>query len=182
MPQKLPRSVALSPEHILLGLLCQEPMHGYALHQRLCQQLSYAWRISLTQTYNILKRLEQEGCLRGEMEEPSNAPPRRRFHVTPLGEARFAQWLETPGPSNVRAIRIEFLSRLYFARKKSDRLARKLILSQIRHGRQRAQAIRSSLEDLPANRVFDRLALSLRLRQLESTVEWLQECRTTLGL
>ncbi len=108
------QAAALSPEYVLLGLLNQQPAHGYDLHQRLIEELGQIWHISLSQTYNILKRLEAKGFIVGVVQVQAKAPPRRRFRLTPLGRRRFEEWLTTSAEPRARAIRVEFLTRLYF--------------------------------------------------------------------
>src|SRR3972149_953899 len=117
----------LSPEFALLGLLSQKSAHGYELHQRLVSDLRQVWHVSLSQTYNILNRLEEKGYISGTFEEQEKHPTRRRFHLNPAGQERFNQWLHTPSRCTVRAIRVEFITRLYFARATSPELARELI-------------------------------------------------------
>lgn len=53
------RTSGLSPEYALLGFLERPPAHGYELHQRLLEHLGEIWHVSLSQTYNILTRLEE---------------------------------------------------------------------------------------------------------------------------
>jgi len=65
---------SLSPEFALLGLLEQRPAHGYELHQRLYAELGYLWHISLSQAYNILKRLEAQGFIQGAPQPQENLP------------------------------------------------------------------------------------------------------------
>src|SRR3970282_1243602 len=83
----------LSPEYPLLGFLAQQPAHGYELHQRLVADLSQIWRVSLSQTYNILKRLEEQGYITGTVQEQEKLPSRREFHLTPAGRLRFNNWV-----------------------------------------------------------------------------------------
>ena len=55
------QAAAVSPEYVLLGLLNLQPAHGYALHERITQELGTIWHISLSQTYSLLNRLESQG-------------------------------------------------------------------------------------------------------------------------
>jgi len=104
MPSKHTYASALSPEYPLLGLLIQQPAHGYSLHQRLTTDLGQIWRISLSQVYNILKRLETHKFIVGQMQEHAGTPARRHFEATPKGVKRFEEWLFTPSGSSVRAL------------------------------------------------------------------------------
>lgn len=173
---------ALSPEYPLLGLLIQEPAHGYRIHQRLTTDLGQIWRISLSQVYNILKRMETHGFIIGHMQEQVGTPARRLFEATQKGTKRFEEWLYTPSGSSVRAIRVEFITRLYFALARDKEQASQLIDEQIMESQKQLENLKSALDLLPLDQVFNQLALELRIHQLESILDWLPQCSTILGL
>jgi DNA-binding PadR family transcriptional regulator len=175
------QAAALSPEYVLLGLLNQRPAHGYDLHHRLIEELGQIWHISLSQTYNILKRLEAKGFIVGVVQAQEKAPPRRRFRLTPLGRRRFEEWLTASAEPRARAIRVEFLTRLYFVYLANPKAARSLIDDQIAVTRVGIANLTTLLAELPPEQVFNQLGLDLRLRQLTSILDWLAECRTILG-
>ncbi|MFA9401660.1 MAG: PadR family transcriptional regulator [Anaerolineales bacterium] len=181
MPSKHTYASALSPEYPLLGLLIQQPAHGYSLHQRLTTDLGQIWRISLSQVYNILKRLETHKFIVGQMQERAGTPARRHFEATPKGVKRFDEWLFTPSGSSVRAIRVEFITRLFFALAIYKERTRHLIDEQITESHRHLEIIKDALDLLPLDQTFNRLALELRIRQLESVLDWLPHCITTLG-
>jgi DNA-binding PadR family transcriptional regulator len=174
-------SSALSPEYVLLGFLTLRPAHGYDLHAQVQQELGQIWQISLSQTYNILKRLEVRGFIAGAVQEQEKVPARRRFRLTPLGRRRFDEWLRLPAEPSARAIRVEFLTRLYFTYVTNPQAARRLIDVQIAATEEGVAHLAETMNDLSSEQVFNRLGLDLRLRQLKSIVEWLTECRAILG-
>lgn len=180
MPSKQAYASAISPEYPLLGLLIQQPAHGYKLHQRLTTDLGQIWRISLSQVYNILKRMETNGFIIGQMQEQVGTPARRHFKATQKGAKRFEEWLYTPSGSSVRAIRVEFITRLYFAYSINKEQAIHLVDEQIMESHKRLGIIKNALDLLPLDQVFNRLALELRIRQLESILDWLPQCSTML--
>ncbi len=171
---------ALSPEYALLGLLAQSPAHGYELYQRLSADLSQVWHLSLSQAYSILNRLEAQGDITGVLQEQSKLPARRLFHLTPLGQRRYDDWLSAPSGSSVRSIRLEFLTRLYFARLAGSQQAHSLIETQVAETRQGMERLRLMLDGIPNNQLINRLSLELRIRQLESILEWLQSCHDAI--
>ncbi len=182
MPNHSPYASALSPEYALLGLLTQQPTHGYDLHQRLATDLGHVWHVSLSQVYNILTRLEERGFIAGMVHEQAKLPPRRQFRLTPAGRRHFEAWLHTPTGSSVRAIRVEFITRLYFARARNKRLAVDMIDSQAAETRASVERLQAILAELPFEQTFNRLGLELRIRQLASILDWLAECRTAIDL
>lgn len=174
-------SSALSPEYVLLGFLTQRPAHGYDLHEQVHQELGQIWQISLSQTYNILKRLESKGYIVGVIQEQEKAPARRRFRLTTLGHRRFDEWLKVPSEPSARAIRVEFLTRLYFTYITDPQAARGLIERQLAAVQSGMADLTVVLSELPTEQVFNQLGLDLRLRQLTSILDWLTECRAILG-
>ncbi len=175
------KAAALSPEYVLLGFLSQQPTHGYDLHGRIVQELGQIWHISLSQTYNILKRLEAKGVIVGVIQEQEKAPARRRFRLTALGHRRFNEWLKLPSEPSAHAIRVEFLTRLYFAYIADPQAARILIDEQVMAIQTGIADLTVVLSELPTEQAFNQLGLDLRLRQLTSTLDWLTECRAILG-
>ena len=180
MSQELPYASALSPEYALLGLLTQRPAHGYELYQRLLAELGQVWHISLSQTYNILNRLESKGLIAGDVQRQARLPARRCFQLTDAGRERFDAWLIAPTGSSVRAIRIEFITRLYFAQALDRTLTGPLIDSQIVAVQGNLARLQEALALLPVEEPFNRLGLDLRVRQLTSILDWLAECRSFL--
>lgn len=170
-----------SPEFPLLGLLAQQPAHGYDLHHRLAQDLGEIWHVSLSQTYNVLNRLEAQGLIKGSLEAQEKLPARRRFTLTPAGRERFEAWLYTPSRSTVRATRVEFTSRLYFARSIDVRLAHRLIDEQIAETSAGLARLQQRLTHIPPEQDFNRMGLELRIRQLTLIYEWLESCYAVLG-
>jgi DNA-binding PadR family transcriptional regulator len=170
----------LSPEYVLLGLLAQKAAHGYDLHRHLTADLGQMWHISLSQVYNILNRLEAQGFIASSEQTQGNAPTRRHFRLTAAGRRRFEAWLNTPTECSGRAIRIEFLSRLYFARAISLSVAEHLIEQQIEKTRADLTRLDGRLNEIPRDHTVNRLGLELRVRQMTSILDWLGECRAAI--
>jgi DNA-binding PadR family transcriptional regulator len=172
---------SLSPEYTLLGFLAQQPDHGYELHQRLSAELGQVWHVSQSQVYSILKRLESRGDIAGDLQEQEKLPNRLLYSLTPSGRARFEAWLRTPSGSSIRAIRVEFLTRLYFASQVGPEAADTLIDSQVEETRKGLARLQESLAALPPEQDFNRLGLELRIRQLSSILDWLEGCREVVN-
>lgn len=172
---------ALSPEYALLGFLARQPAHGYQLYRLLEQELGEVWHISLSQTYNILKRLEAQGFIAGEVQAQEKLPTRQQFHLTGAGKSRLETWLNTPTGSSVRGIRVEFITRLYFAALLGPEFPAKIIQIQIEETRTGLARIERLLENIPADKIHNRWSLDLRVRQLRTALEWLSEVQATIG-
>jgi DNA-binding PadR family transcriptional regulator len=170
---------SLSPEYVLLGLLARGPAHGYELHRKLSCDLNQVWHLSQSQIYNILNRLESQDYIHGSILEQEKLPAKRSFEITDSGVAHFEDWLFTPTRSSVRAIRVEFTTRLYFALALDLKLAGELVSAQIAETRSGLQKLILLQSNIPEDQLFNRLGLDLRIRQLKSILEWLDSC---LGL
>ncbi len=164
-----------SPEYPLLGFLYFQPLHGYDLHKRLNSTLREVWTLPQNQVYNILKRLEQQGYIQQVAEVEGNHTPNKQvFALTPKGKVRFENWLMTPTPGSAKALRMEFISRLFFATQISEDLSSRLIQDQYQEIYQSVERLKKRLEEYPAEQVFNRMGIELRLRQLKATLEWLE--------
>lgn len=172
---------SLSPEYPLLGLLAQQPDHGYELHQRLVADLGQVWHVSQSQVYSILKRLEMHGDITGTVQEQEKLPKRLLYRVTPTGQARFETWLNTPTGSSVRAIRVEFISRLFFACQRGQQFANVLIDAQVDETHKGLARLNQMMDELPPDQVFNRLGLDLRIKQLTSILDWLAKSRILIN-
>jgi PadR family transcriptional regulator AphA len=175
MPRKPNAAGTLSPEYALLGLLRLKATHGYELHQRLAADLGTVWHISQSQVYNILNRLETNGYVTATMKKQAHLPDRRLFRLTAAGRRRFDAWFHAPASSSVKAIRVEFMTRLYFARHLCPENVPDIIETQAAEVRAGLERLEASLPDYPAEQIFNRLSLQFRLRQLQSLLGWLAE-------
>jgi PadR family transcriptional regulator, regulatory protein AphA len=177
MPRQANAAGALSPEYALLGLLRQKPDHGYDLHQRLATDLGQVWHISQSQVYNILNRLEAKGYVTATVKKQARLPDRRLFRLTATGRRRFDAWFQSPATSSVKSVRVEFMTRLYFARHLCPETVPDLIEAQVTEVRAGLERLQTTLRQYPPEQIFNRLSLEFRLRQLQSLVSWLVDCR-----
>jgi molybdopterin-binding protein len=182
MPATPPRSGGKSPEFALLGFLYLGPCHGYELHQRLIRELGYIWSASQPETYNILRRLEAQGFIKSKLVTQEKLPPRRELSLTRSGRSRFQHWLEQPSGSGVRTIRLEFITRLYFARITGLLDLQEMIDTQVGQVRTGLRRLEGGLSDMPLAETYNRLGLEYQILQRKSMLDWLDSCRQTLNL
>ena len=80
-------------ELAILGLLKEQPMHGYELRKQLSQKLGFFWTVSFGSLYPTLKRLEQREVV--EMHAYGDKPSRKRqvYAITERGEREFLELL-----------------------------------------------------------------------------------------
>ncbi len=179
---KLPRSIGKSPEFALLGFLYLEPCHGYELHQRLQRELGYIWSVSQAQTYNVLKKLEAQGFIKSRVIAQEKLPARNQLSLTRTGRSRFQHWLKAPGGTSVRTIRLEFITRLYFARITGILDVQEMIDLQVADVRTNLRQLEGDLIEMPLAETYNRLGLEYQILQRKSILDWLDSCRQTLNL
>jgi PadR family transcriptional regulator, regulatory protein AphA len=170
--------VSTSPKFAVLGFLYIRPMHGYDLHKHLQADLCEVWRISQSQTYNILKMLEKDGWVTATPQPQEKRPDRALLSLTPLGQAEFEKWLYAPCPGNAQAIRVAFISRLYFASQIDTNLCSRLIQEQVDAVQADIDILCRRMAALPPQQVYNQLGLELRIRQLNTILHWLEECHS----
>lgn len=171
-----PGNTRISPEYVLLGFLYRSSSHGYELHQRLSDKFGNIWHSSQSQTYNILKRLEVQEYITAVVVEQERFPPRQQLQITTSGSKRFEAWLAQPTKPSVHAIRVEFITRLYFTQQYYPERSQDMILAQVQVVKASLIRLKKQLATLSDTQIYDRLALELRIKLMSSVLEWMKEC------
>ena len=175
------RASDLSPEYVVMGYLSEEPSYGYQLHQQAERDFSGIWRMSQSQCYNILNRLEAQRDISGNMITQESGREKRLFQLTAPGRKRFNAWLDSPTPASARAIRVEFLARLFFALRNQAQNPMTMIGEQQAELNTAIDRLDHEMSALDEESVFQRLSLQLRLEQLRSCTAWLDDCKSALA-
>jgi DNA-binding PadR family transcriptional regulator len=165
----------LSPEMALLGLLYEGPGYGYELHRKVLADLGQVWHLRQSQAYSILKRLEAQGEISMEKLTREKLPARQLLHMTPLGRKRFLDWLDTPSGGSSRAIRLEFVTRLYFLRMYMPEKLPQAFDRQRKEAESHIKRLEKTRAELPEEQIYNRMSVDLRLEQLNSILEWLDD-------
>lgn len=180
MAQKDRHSGNLSPEFALLGFLIPKPSHGYDLHQHFQIELGHVWHLSQSQAYAILKRLEQHGDISTQVVAQEKLPARQLLRITVQGRRRFNEWLDEVS-LNARSIRLEFLTRIYFARIHNPEKVAQLYDTQYDAIQATLERLETLLTNLPLEQQFNRLSLDLRIRQMKLIQEWIKDVKAQLS-
>ncbi|WP_116115635.1 PadR family transcriptional regulator [Austwickia chelonae] len=85
--------VRASLEIIILGLVADRPLHGYAIATRLDEAGFGALRGG--SIYPVLARLEDAGQVTANWVEPRSGPGRKDYTLTDLGRARLTRDTDT---------------------------------------------------------------------------------------
>lgn len=166
----------LSPEMALLGLLYGEAGHGYDLHRRIIADLGHVWHLSQSQAYSILKRLETRGDISVQEIPQEKLPPRQLLNMTKQGRKNFLAWLDAPSGGSTRAIRMEFITRLYFLKMYFPQKTAQAFDQQRAEAATHITRLEKTLAALPPGQIYNRMSLEMRLKQLRLVLEWLDEC------
>lgn len=104
-------------EWACLGVLYEQPAHGWAVATRLRPDgdVGRIWHLSRPLTYRAIDQLTIRGWIEPIGEEPGRAGPNRIIlRTTRTGRARLRAWVRTPVP-HLRDLRSELLLKLVFA-------------------------------------------------------------------
>lgn len=170
----------ISPQYLLLGLLEIEPNYGYKLHRLIKSDLRHVWRLSQSQIYNTLRRMEGRRWIWGVTETQDKRPDRRRFTLTDEGRGQLSSWLATPIGPSLRDFRVAFLSKVYLGRRLS-RVQLVSILDQQQGALQKGLLELEKLQERMGDKeTISALSLRLRVRHLKALLSWINDYRMDL--
>lgn len=86
----------MSVPFALLGLLQDEPLHGYELKHRFDRYFAPDHGLAFGQVYATLERLEKGGRVTVAGVEQDEGPERRRYATTSSGTDALTEWLRSP--------------------------------------------------------------------------------------
>ena len=166
-----------SLDYVLLGMLAQQPRHGYDLHKELStlEGLGLVWHIKQAQLYALLEKLESQGYLNSVSISSASHPPRKQYHMTASGRKVFQAWMYAP-VEHGREIRQDFLAKFFFARFYGEETARQVIDAQ----RTVLDGIKSRMETegkaLPTSQTYEKQVYLFRMKQIQAFIDWLDCC------
>ncbi len=162
-------------ELLLLGLLRQENMHGYQLHEFINRNMSSCIDLKKPTAYYLLEKMVESGWINEIQEQEGNRPPRNVFQLTDEGEATFQRLLRENiatfhGTQFADDIGLTFLDTL-----PADEST--ILLNK------RREAIVNALaqaKTVPQHRGSSQLVISHLIHHLQSELEWLDEVITQI--
>ncbi len=158
----------------VLGALYLGSAHGYDLCRGLKERLGEIWRLHTSHIYALLAGLEKDGLVSHERIDQKARPAKKVFSITDEGRIVFLMWVRSP-VMNVRDIRLEFLTKLHFARLDSPTAVEDLIANQLSVCRSNEKRLASSRRLCRTD--TERAALDYRLAMLNAVQEWLAGLR-----
>jgi DNA-binding PadR family transcriptional regulator len=152
-------------------------MHGYEIHQHLAglAGLGLVWAVKQSHLYAMLDKLEADGYIAGRQQAQDARPPRRIFHLTAAGQRAFRDWLSRP-VSHGREIRLEFMAKLFFARREGPAYVSQLVARQQDECAQWRAKLQAQAEATAGAGSFEWLVFQFRIRQVTAMLDWLALC------
>ena len=89
-------------------------------------------------------------------------------------------WLDAPSGGSTRAIRMEFVTRLYFLNLYMPEKLNQAFARQRMETEHNIHRLEKICVELPAEQICNRMSLELRLKQLKIVLEWLDDCQKNL--
>jgi DNA-binding PadR family transcriptional regulator len=164
----------MSVRYALLGLLAQQPRHGYDLRAAFEALVGGedTWDVKPAQVYSTLARLEDSGLVVEDSVSKDAGPEKRTYALTRAGQDELRSWYSSGIPGE--HMRDEFFVKLMLSLAASDRQARTVIqvqrvalyreLHRITEQRQNAD---------PATELAHILLLDKTVMHLEADLRWL---------
>src|SRR6266849_6357557 len=89
---------ALSLKYGVMGLLAEEPLHGYEVKNRFESMLGGTWEVNIGQIYTTLQRLERDGLV-----QPVGERGKLLYRLSPGCKKALDEWLGQPdaGPQQL---------------------------------------------------------------------------------
>ncbi len=175
----MPRSQSpLSLEYILLGFVCESPIHGYDLYKKISHfaGIALVWHIKQSQLYALLDRLESDGLLTSTLIPGEAHLLRKEYQVTSPGRQSFLAWVTCP-VSHGRDMRQEFLAKLYFAQKSGAEAGLELLEEQKLVCGEWLASLQISYSNTREEQRYERMIFQYRISQTQAMIEWLDYCR-----
>lgn len=164
-------------ELAILGLLVEEPRHGYDLEKAIEERDMREWtEIGFSSIYAILSRLEGQGLVRHEIQASSGkGPPRKVFSVTDSGEKAWRQacldLLATPDGGQ-----LSFLLGLVALPALPKEAALRSLEQHGDHLRQRMVRVRERQREIgPGSPLFLQGMFEYSLALLRAEIEWTED-------
>jgi DNA-binding PadR family transcriptional regulator len=154
----------------LLGLLAEEPLHGYEVKSRFERMLGGTWEVNVGQVYTTLQRLERDGLI--EASGGRGDRNRLAYRATSAGLDAFREWLDDPD-REPQQLREEIYLKLLLALRQPDGQPRNVLVRQRRVYLQRLSDL-GNLEEQARREGRHDLAILLRgaLLHTEADLKW----------
>jgi PadR family transcriptional regulator AphA len=157
---------------VVLGLLSHGPRSGYDIKAIVDRSTRFFWAASYGQIYPELRRLEDQGLIKGK-DAPNGGRTRRVYELTADGRKALVDWLL--GNTVTIELRDESLLRLFFADALPHEQALMLLEGRKRGHEEYLEVLRAIDERPGTDPPFTDLVLRWGLAFNEWGVKWCEE-------
>ncbi|MGH2518156.1 MAG: PadR family transcriptional regulator [Ktedonobacterales bacterium] len=113
----------------ILGLLTEEPLHGYQVKQRFEALLGGTWEVNIGQVYSTLQRLERDGLVAAAGDRGDRG--KQAYELTDGGRRELDAWLAEP-EAEPQELREELFVKLLLIRRLANGNLHELLMRQRR--------------------------------------------------
>jgi PadR family transcriptional regulator, regulatory protein AphA len=163
---------------VILGMIAFGKQTGYDIKQLVDKSSRHFWAASYGQIYPELRKLEQQGLVRGTS-EPAGGRARTVYELTSAGQAALERWL-TSSEEPLFELRDEGLLKLFFSDLGPDRRAE--LLAAIRRRQQRKlEQLRAVQAGMDEGACGPRLTLEAGICITEAFMDWCEATERRLA-
>jgi PadR family transcriptional regulator, regulatory protein AphA len=160
---------------VVLGMLALGRNTGYDIKQMVDKATRHFWAVSYGQLYPELRRLEQQGLVRGRP-EPTGGRSRKVYELTDAGTQALRAWLAAD-EEPLYEVRDEGLLKLFFSEAQPENQ-----IEIVRAIRERMEGKLAQLEALGTpTKTGPGLTLSLGIEITKSYIDWCQATERQLA-
>jgi DNA-binding PadR family transcriptional regulator len=154
----------------ILGLLAEEPLHGYEVKNRFESLLGGTWEVNIGQVYSTLQRLERDGLV--EPADDRGDRGKLLYHLTTTGRRTLDDWLRKP-EAEPQQLREEIYVKLLLASRLANGNLDRLLADQRRIYLQRLKDL-AGLERQARGQGRDDLVLLMKgaILHTEADLKW----------
>ena len=163
---------------VILGMLALGNRTGYEIKQAVDRSTRHFWAASYGQIYPELRRLEEQGLVRGHR-EPSGDRTRIAYELTDAGAAALHEWLGSD-EEPLHELRDEGMLKLFFSDSFQERRVENIRAMRERHQRKLAalQALEPKAGEM---RPGPRLTLELGIELTKRFIDWCEAAERRLA-
>lgn len=165
-------------KHALLGLLAQEPSHGYDLKNAFEAMLGGTWPLNIGQVYTTLARLERDALVESQVMPQDLLPDRKVYSLTGAGQEELERWLAEATAGSIR-LKDEFFVKLLVHQMVGSDGSLALIWKQRQVYMQTLTQLTALLAD-PSLAPATALLVEGAILHVEADLEWLDLCEERL--
>jgi len=168
-----------SSEFVLLGLLYQNPTHGYDLHKLITdpEGIGMIWNVKMSNLYAQLDKLEQKGFIKGILQPGDSHPNRTEYQITEDGKTAFLDWMKST-VLHPRDFRQEFMARYYYLLEYSPESLDDFFQNQLDECNQWLENTRNSIVQNQNCWGFKKSVMEFRVSQIEAITRWLEKTQS----